>query len=138
MAKLNVYLSGNVRNVDKNFQSWRDKCKHYLLYHGNLSFIDPIKYFNYTDKKPKTDKQCLDLFMHMIEKSNIILVNLDSSCSSIGTAMEIEHAFCKGIPVVGFGHDQSTWYNWVEERCSVTFEDLEDAIIYISETYGSV
>lgn len=138
MNKLNVYLSGNVRNVDESFQCWRDTCLDYSQYYNNLNFIDPIKFFNYTNKKPKTDKQCLDLFIYMIENSNVILVNLDYSNSSIGTAMEIEHAFCKGIPIIGLGWDKLTWYNWIEQRCSIVFEDLEDAISYISSTYGMI
>ena len=138
MTRLNVYLSGNVRNACEDFQGWRDKCMDYAQYYNNIKFIDPINYFNYTDKKPKTDRQCLDLFMHIIEKSDVLLINLDWSCSSIGTAMEIEHAFCNGIPIIGFGQDNNNWYNWVEQRCSVVFEDLEDAIYYISNTYGTI
>lgn len=138
MKKLNVYLSGNVRNAEDDFQNWRDECFDYAQYYNNLNFIDPVKYFNYTNKQPKTSKQCLDLFMYVIEKSDVLLVNLDLSNSSIGTAMEIEHAFCKGVPVIGFGWDKLTWYNWVEERCSVVFENLEEAIIYISGTYGTI
>lgn len=135
--KLNVYLSGNVRNVDESFQNWRDECLNYVQYYNNLNFIDPIKFFNYTDKKPLTDKQCIDLFMYMIEKSDVLLVNLDNSNSSCGTMMEIEHAYCNNIPIIGFGIYES-WYNWAEERCSITFEDLEGAISYISSTYGVI
>ena len=138
MNKLNIYLSGCVRNTYGEFQDWRDKCFDYAQYYNNLHFIDPIKVFNYTDKKPKTNKQCLDLFMYMIEKSNILLINLDYTDSSCGSLAEIEHAYCCRIPIIGFGKNKMTWYNWAEARCSIIFEDLEEAIAYISNTYGVI
>lgn len=89
MRSLNVYLSGATKNVDKEFQNWRNRYMEF--FDINLNFIDPIRYFNYTDKKPKTNKQCLDLFMWQIDNSDVLLVNLDYSEVSIGTAMEVEH-----------------------------------------------
>ena len=140
MNKLKVYLSGSVKNVDINFQTWRDKCfeSEENGFYPDIKFIDPINYFNYTDKQPLTDKQCLDLFMWLVEKSDIILVNLDNSDKSVGTAMEVEHAFCNNIPIIAFGKDKDTWYNWIVERAIVVFKNLEYAIEYIDNTYANV
>lgn len=140
MNKLRVYLSGATKNVDEDFQNWRTKCENVCI-HGvfpNLKFINPITYFNYTSKLPKTDKQCLDLFMWQIERSDVLLLNLDNSNSSIGTAMEVEHAYCKGIPIIAFGNKKDTWYNWLVERTSVVFDNLYDAVDYIDDSYGEV
>lgn len=138
MKKLNVYLSGCVRNADIGFQDWRERCASYQEYESYpfLNFIDPIKYFNYDDKQPKTDKQCMDLFMWQIERSDILLVNLDDSKYSCGCSMEIEHAYCKGIPIIAFGNNQGTWYNWAKLRASVVFQHLFEAINYIDEYYA--
>ena len=133
MKKLNVYLSGCVKLIDEEFQGWRDTCLNQP--YAVLNFIDPNRYFNYTNKLPKTNKQCQDLFMWQIEHSDILLVNLDHSNLSVGTGMEIEHAYCRNIPIIGFGKDESTWYGWAESRCSVVFDDLEDAICYIYDSY---
>lgn len=139
MNKLNVYLSGATKHMSNEFQNWRYKC---LIRQENgfydLNFIDPISHFNYTNKQPKTEKQCLDLFMWLVEKSDILLCNLDHSESSIGTAMEVEHASCNNIPIIAFGKKETTWYNWIVERCSVVFDDLDEAVNYISITYGSI
>lgn len=139
MNKLKVYLSGSVKNADSDFQNWRDYCvsveRNELF--NNLKFIDPIHCFNYTNKIPKTDKQCLDLFMWYIEQSDIILINLDGTDKSIGTAIEAEHAFCHNIPIIGFGEKPETWYNWIETRCSAIFEDVTETVDYISYYYGS-
>jgi nucleoside 2-deoxyribosyltransferase len=140
MNKLNVYLSGATLKVDAEFQDWRTECFSFQLmgYYENINFINPIAHFNYTYSKPKTDKQCIDLFMWLVEKSDVLLVNLDCSDSSIGTSMEVEHAYCNNIPIIGFGKKDTTWYNWTKERCSVIFNSLEDAVRYISNDYGDI
>lgn len=136
--KLNVYLSGSVLHSDDTFQNWRERCNRLQEHDTSLSinFIDPIKYFNYTDKNPQTDKQCLDLFMYLVDKSDILLLNLDNSKNSCGAMMELEHAYCKGIPIIAFGKDSDTWYNWAELRASVVLRDLYEAISYIDSYYA--
>ena len=140
MNKLKIYLSGATKLVDEDFQTWRDKCLEFEEngFYPDIKFIDPISYFNYTNKQPRTDKQCLDLFMWMVEKSDILLINLDNSDISCGSVAEVEHAYCNNIPIIGFGNNQKTWYSWAKERCSITFDCLEDSINYINITYGSI
>lgn len=138
MKKLNVYLSGSVKNSDETFQDWRERCGRLQEHDTSLSlnFINPINYFNYTDKNPQTDKQCLDQFMWLIDKSDILLVNLDNSQNSVGAGIEVEHAFCKGVPIIAFGQNKDTWYNWIELRASVILRDLFEAISYIDSYYA--
>ena len=140
MNNLKIYLSGSVRNVNGDFQSWRTQC-HFIQengYYQNLKFVDPIEFFNYTNKLPQSEKQCLDLFMWQIEQCDVVLVNLDYSNISVGTGQEIEHAFCKNIPIIGFGEKKETWYNWSAERCSVIFKTLDIAIEYLNDSYAQV
>lgn len=138
MNGLNVYLSGAVKYMKEEFQNWRDECMDYAKHSDNLNIIDPNKYFNYTDNQPVTNKQCLDLFMWLVEKSDVLLINLDYSNISCGSMAEVEHAHCYGVPVIGFGENPETWYSWAEERCSVVFEDFEEALEYINASYGSI
>ena len=138
--KLNVYLSGAIKCVNENFQNWRDECS-VIEENGfcaEINFVDPNSYFNYTDKLPKTDKQCLDLFMWLVDKCDILLCNLDQSEMSCGTCMEIEHAYCHGIPIISFGSNTNTWYSWAETRSSVIFDTLEEAIEYIYMSYTNI
>ena len=138
--KLNVYLSGSIKNVDLSFQNWRDKCIEIKGkgFYPCIKFVDPNSYFNYTDKLPKTDKQCLDLFMWLVDKCDVLLCNLDQSEKSCGTCMEIEHAFCHGIPIIAFGSNPNSWYSWAETRSSIIFDSLEDAIDYIYLSYTNI
>lgn len=140
MNRLKVYLSGAVKQVEEDFQNWRNKCLELSEngFYPNLKFIDPNSYFNYTNKLPETDRQCLDLFMWQAEESDILLVNLDHSNCSIGSGMEVEHAYCCNIPIIAFGSKPDTWYPWIETRATVIFYDLEDALEYINDSYGEV
>lgn len=140
MKKLNIYLSGATKNVCEDFQDWREKCFNFYLngYYPKLNFVNPISHFNYTDKLPKTDKQCLDFFMWQIEHCDLLLLNLDQSKISCGSCMEVEHAFCNGIPIIAFGNKPDTWYNWAEIRSSVIFDTLEEAVTYINDSYGNI
>lgn len=140
MNKLNIYLSGATKHVDEDFQNWRSKCFEFIFdgFYTNINFINPIGYFDYTHHPPKTEKQCLDLFMWMVEKSDLVLINLDDSDKSIGTGMEVEHAYCHNIPIIAFGKNKDTWYNWIETRASAVFDILGDAIEYINDYYGNM
>lgn len=71
--------------------------------------------------------------MSMIDRSDLVIVNLNDSDSSVGTGQELEHAVCKNIPIVGFGTENI--YPWEEEDCQVVFEDLYECVNYVVEYY---
>lgn len=140
MKELRIYLSGAVRLADEEFQIWRNRCLELKQagYYPNFKFVDPNSYFDYKEKLPKTDKQCIDLFMWQIEHCDVFLYNLDSSDISVGSGMEAEHAFCNNIPIIAFGSKPNTWYKWSENRASAIFETLEEALEYITKSYANI
>ena len=140
MNKLKVYLSGATLNTDDSFQSWRTRCQMLRQngYYTNLDFVDPLSYFDYKHKLPQTNKQCLDFFMWQIDKCDALLINLDYSNVSVGSGMEVEHAYCHNVPIIAFGSKPDTWYNWTKERTTVILNDLDEAIEYIHNYYAKV
>ena len=138
MNKINIYLSGACKHTSYNFQSWRRSFKNYLedyVFNDLFNVIDPMIHFDYDDNKPPTDKACHDLFFHLIDKSDVLIVNLDNSDLSPGTAMEVHHALVNNIPIIGFGNMKDTWYPWVKEECSVVLSSIHNAIEYVYEHY---
>ena len=112
---------------------WRNKIKKQLEnYESNMykiKVINPNDYFNYFANLHKTQRQMKEFFMYTIEKSNLIIVNLNNSNSSVGTAQELEHARMSGIPIIGFGTENV--YPWESEvDCQVVFDTLEDCVEY--------
>lgn len=136
--KCKIYLSGAIRNTPLAFQTWRSNAA-VLLENCSICFkantLDPNEFFNYTDKKPQSEKQCLNLFMWLVDQSDLLLVNLDHTDESCGTCMEIERAYCQDKPIIAFGSKSETWYSWAVERSSVIFSTLEEAVQYIMDSY---
>ena len=76
--------------------------------------------------------------MWQIDKCDALLINLDYSNVSVGSGMEVEHAYCHNVPIIAFGSKPDTWYNWTKERTTVILNDLDEAIEYIHNYYAKV
>lgn len=137
--KLQIYASGSEKNAPKGFTSWRDELKEMIMCHEDqINILDPMVHFNYTDKSPVTTRQCSNYFMWMIDKCDVLLVNLDHSDVSVGTGCEVQHGFDNHKPIIGFGTKPKTWYEWTSDKCDVIFSTMEDAIEYIAEHYYGI
>lgn len=139
MKYIKMYASGSEKNAPEGFTSWRDELKTILAWHDDkIKILDPMMHFNYTDKSPKTTRQCSNYFMWMIDKCDILLVNLDHSDVSVGTGCEVQHGFDTHKPIIGFGAKPDTWYEWTADKCDVIFDTIEKVIEYIIEHYCEV
>ena len=137
METFQVYTAGATKHVsnDESYlwrKSTRD-CLEKVNERYNVNVFIPSEYFNYDTLLPKTEKQCMNYFLHKVSKSDLLLVNLDNSNSSVGTGMEVQKAFDTGIPIIGFG--TKNIYPWIKEHCDIVFEDRFDALVYIKEYY---
>lgn len=138
MNNIKVYLSGACANVDTSFQTWRVdflKCIDDICYEDDIKIIDPNLHFDYQYNKPKTDKECHNLFYYLIEKSDVLVVNLDHTKLSPGAVAEVHHAYMKGIPVIGFGSASDSWYSWAVEECSTILSSIDEVIEYLYMHY---
>jgi nucleoside 2-deoxyribosyltransferase len=117
-------------------QVWRSTAKEWLEsrecnYH--VAAINPNDYYNFLEVKHKTEKEILRFDLHKVRTSNLILVNLNGK--SIGTAMELQHAYDNGIPVIGFKDDGEEIHPWLDYVCDRVFKNLKDCLEYIEEYY---
>jgi hypothetical protein len=93
--------------------------------------FNPNDFYNYWDKKPQTDKECLKLFTKELEWSDMVLVNLNGSDQSVGTGIEVAWAHKSEPPaasIIGF-YDPEVGgvYPWLEELCDRVYVIGEDA-----------
>lgn len=137
MELFEIYTSGATKNIEADDSlQWRKVTKACLEHcdtNYKVKVFIPEYYFNYHTDHPKTDKQCMKHFMYRLDRSELMIVNLNNSNTSIGTGMEVQRATDNGIPIIGFGN--SNIYPWIEECCDVTFETLEEALNYIEKYY---
>ncbi len=75
---------------------------------------------------------------YYIDKSDLILAEMDFREPSIGTIGEIICAYTKGKPVITWGLAEYNKRPWIKAHVTKHFKTLNDAIDYIIATYGVV
>ena len=91
MAK--VYLCGPINGcTDNEAKNWREAAKLRLP-----DTLDPMKR-DYRGREAECYREIVELDKRDVEDSDIVLVNYDKP--SVGTSMEILHAWLHGIPVI--------------------------------------
>ena len=130
MSKKYIYLSGASKHREDEGKAWTQAAEQLLLpVIEHLDFFVPQIHFDYTFRKPPTEKACLTLFTSKIKECDIVLLNLNHTDKSVGSGYEIGYAKALGKVVIGFGNEEI--YGWLSESCDYIGEDLEDAIQYI-------
>ncbi len=140
MKDFQIYLAGKTGGLTQvEANGWRNNVKNILENYeskrfNNIRVINPNDFFNYYKTLHKTHKQIKRFFMSQIDKSDLVIVNLNNSNSSVGTGQELEHARMKGIPIVGYGTENI--YLWEsEEDCDVVFNTEEECVEYVLDYY---
>lgn len=136
---LKIYLAGRCKGLDDEGRAWREDIVKQLEavadWNGKtVNVFDPTKYFSYSEKKHKTQKQIYEFYMHKLSKCDLVIVNANGSEFSIGTAMECQAARDHKIPVIAFGNQDT--YPWITEVVAqVTFESMHEAVDFIRDYY---
>lgn len=139
MERLKVYEAGACRHVPDEGRAWREQATKMLEQAAEwknvqVSVINPLDFFTYAENKQKSHKQVKKFYMNKIKNCDVVLVNLDSTDYSPGTAQEIQYAVDHEIPIVGFGTDKV--YPWLSDvDCDVTFEKITEAVDYIRDYF---
>lgn len=132
------YLAGQMTGITfEESNIWRETAKEWLEHiecDSNVFVINPNDYYNFKSQTYTSQKEIIRFDLNKVRNSNLILVNL--SGFSIGTAMELQHAYDNLIPIIGYKDDDSTeLHPWLEFVCDRVFEDLNSALEYINDYY---
>lgn len=135
---IKIYLAGASYFEDDEGRSWREKAvQMFKTVTENrdcrVKVINPLDYFTYSEADHQSDSQVKRFYMDQINHSRLVLVNLDRTRTSPGTAQELQYAYDKEIPIIGFGTEEV--YPWLKVDCHVTFPSMLQAIDYIVEKY---
>lgn len=138
-SDLTVYLAGKCRGLSDEGTQWRNEIAVKLQtvaewINSDIRVIDPTKYFSYSENKHKSNKQVKEFFLDKISQCDLVIVNLDDSDSSVGTAQECQFAVDNRIPIVGFG--TKNMYEWIAEvDCQVVFDSMHEVVDYVRDYY---
>ena len=133
MRKEMIYTSGACGNVSKKERDgWRNYINEYLtdlgfnVYHTN-------HHFNYEHDSDLPMKVIMDTFLSKIDECDIFLINLNNAAISCGTNIEFGYALAKNKLIYGIRGDNT--YPYLEERCSIIFNNIEEACDFIARHF---
>ena len=129
-----IYLSGACANISiEERNSWREETELELNGCKNIKVFNPNKHFSY-DKTPNApSKLVMDYFLSVVKRCELVIVNLNNSASSCGTAFEVQKAVDERKFIIGFGDENV--YDYTRDCCSIVFDTLGEVIEFIYEHY---
>ena len=139
MENVRIYLSGSMSGISLEEQSqWRQKImdaiKYNYEYEQKPEFFNPVQYFNFEEKRHKSELEIMNFDLNALRKSDLIVVNFNNP-SSIGTAMEMMLGYEMRIPILGLNKDNKEIHPWLECCCDRIFNNMKDLVEYIVEFY---
>jgi len=126
-SKERIYLAGTIYN-DEPGCSWKSRFLHQFIddMDGQYQFLDP-------DPVNECDITMVPRDKAMINSSTAVVAYIEHG--SVGTSMEIYHAYLKGdIPIIVISPNGYCKGNiWIEAHVHCIVSSVEDAARYIKE-----
>lgn len=128
-AKNMVFLSGACRNMSEQerngWRAWFENKTITEMLTGRFNIFNPNKKFCYENDGTANEKVVMDYFLNRLDSSNIVVVNLKGTLTSVGTGIEISRAKVKNKYIIGFNNCDTT-YEYLAECCNVILDTKED------------
>lgn len=136
MDTFRIYLAGSISDISfEESNIWRLTAKEWLESResSKVEVVNPNDYYNFLEVKYDTEEEIRRFDIRKVDSSNLILVNLNGK--SIGTSMELQHAFDRQIAIIGYKDDEEELHPWLRCVCDKVFNNLKDALEYINDFY---
>lgn len=140
MESCRIYLSGAMGSLSFEEQSrWRKQVQDAIKY-GDYGcdkkplFFDPTQYYNFEEKRHKSEKEIMEFDLHNLRNSNLVIVNFNDP-QSIGTAMELMLAYEMKIPIIGLNKEQKDIHPWLECCCTRMCDNIRELVEHVVEFY---
>lgn len=100
----------------------------------NVHTINPVKYYNFKERRHKTEREVMSFDLHKVRSSNLVIVNFNAP-KSLGTMAELAVAHEHHIPIIGLNEGKKELHPWAECMCERIFDNMEEMLLYIAEFY---
>jgi nucleoside 2-deoxyribosyltransferase len=132
--RVSIYLAGKMTGLsEKEMRGWRIKASSVLEGHG-FDILDPTSVD--LGKEPSPG-DIVSSNKFMINRSDLLLAELDFEEVSIGTVGEIVYAVEKGKPIVAWGGAERIVTNpWILANTTRIFDGLNEALEYVIRSYS--
>lgn len=145
MQRYQIYTAGGMGKFGKEHfaqsNTWRIYCKNTLENYEcdyNVRVINPNNYFNFVEEPPKykTQREIMELDLHKVRNSNLIIINFNDMYS-LGSMAELSIAYERRIPIIGLDVDKQNLHPWQQEMCARIFNDIDEMLDYVEDFYLS-
>lgn len=141
-----IYTAGKMAGLSCGEQmAWRKQIETAIrraadtagISKSDIIFIHPPEFYQYGQTYFQSEKEVKDWDLNQVRNSDIVIVNLDTVETSIGTHYELAmvdavNAFGnKHIFVIGIGRKGKELHPWIEESLHRRESDYDDAADYI-------
>lgn len=140
---MTIYLAGAMSNLTYvQMTMWRHELGILLQlsaedYGMKVKVVNPVSYYNFEEKRHKSEKEIMQFDLNYIRKSDIVVVNLEGLNTSIGTCIELYEATKNNIPVLAFGTVEmyDSLHPWIKECITRVDWTKEELVEYIEDFY---
>ena len=117
---------------------WRNQIRDAIKYNYDCDkqpvIFDPVKYFNFTEKRHRSEREVMEFDLNAVRNSDLIIVNFNDP-KSLGTCAELAVAYEMKIPILGLNKDGIELHPWLECYCNRIFDDMKSLVEYTVEFY---
>ena len=128
-----IYLAGPMENVSKSEQmGWRDQMTLPLTHEG-WKVLDPV---HRSQKDGYNHRRIYELDMRDVRNSDVIFADLRrGEREAHGTAMEVQEAYSRNIPVIGYAIKDQKKHPFLEVCVTEWVTDLQAGVDILNRFY---
>lgn len=136
-----IYLCGSITGLSlKEAREWRIRIKNKIQNSAKdigipIKVFDPCTYYNYETTDYDSEHEVRQFELHMLKKSDLVIVNLANFSKSIGSSQELAIADEYRIPVIALNEEKQELHPWIEDCIWKSFDDENKMIEYITYYY---
>ena len=140
MEIVKIYLSGGMGSLSFEEQSkWRQQVQDAIKfgdydYTKKPVFFNPVNYYNFTEKRYKSEREVMEFDLNALRNSDLVIVNFNDP-KSVGTISELAIAYEHKIPIIGLSRDGHELHPWLTEFVSRMCESTREVVEYTTEFY---
>lgn len=140
METVKIYLSGGMGSLSMEEQSkWRSQIINAIKfgdYHCEKKpiFFNPVDYYNFEEKRHKTEKEIVEFDLNAVRNSDLIIVNFNDP-KSLGTCAELAIAYDMHIPIIGINKDGVELHPWLDTFTTRMCDSVREAVDYVADFY---
>jgi nucleoside 2-deoxyribosyltransferase len=135
MESVKIYLSGGMGSLSMEEQSkWRNQIINAINfgdYHCEKKpiFFNPVNYYNFEERRHKTEREIVDFDLNAVRNSDLIIVNFNDP-KSLGTCAELAIAYDRHIPIIGINKNKLELHPWLTEFVTRMCDDIRETVEY--------